>query len=112
MAKGEHLGEFEHLVLLAVAAVREAVHGRSIYEAILDATDRDVAITAVHVTLRRLEKKGYVRSRFVPSADSDGERPRKIYELAPQGLAVLRATRQTLDQLWKDAELQARAGKG
>jgi len=106
MGKGEYLGEFEHLVLLALAAAGDQAHGRSIYEVILAATSRDVAITAVHVTLRRLEKKGLVRSAFAETADPDDARPRKMYEIEPAGEKLLRETRSNLDRLWHAAALR------
>lgn len=106
MSRGDHLGEFEHLVLLGTAAVGDEAHGRAIYEAILATTSRDVSITAVHVTLRRLEKKGLVSSTFAPTGDTDDARPRKIYAATEQGEAALQATHSTLRRLWEAAELQ------
>ncbi len=109
MGKGDHLGELEHLVLLAIAAVGDEAHGRAIYEAILEATSRDLAITGVHVTLRRLEKKGLVTSAFHTDEQSSDARPRKIYRATPGAEALLWATRQGLDRLWRAAEQRGRS---
>ena len=104
MPKGSNLGEFEQLVLLGLASAGEEANGRSIYEEILRATGRDVSITAVHVTLRRLEKKGHISSRF-GDADGNGEPPRKPYRLSSGGATALRSSRAMFDQLWENAKL-------
>ena len=64
MGKGNYLGEFEQLVLLALATVGEDAPGREVYEEIARTTGRDVAVTAVYVTLNRLLKKGYVSAEI------------------------------------------------
>ena len=64
--KGDHIGEFEELVLLAVAGLDDA-YGVSI-KAVLDReTKRDVTIGAVYAALDRLEDKALVsRSPTTP----------------------------------------------
>ena len=104
MPKGSNLGEFEQLVLLGLASAGEEANGRSIYEEILRATGRDVSITAVHVTLRRLEKKGHISSRFGDSGEN-GEPPRKLYRLNSDGASALRSSRAMFEQLWESAKL-------
>lgn len=111
MAKGDNLGEFEQLVLLGLAAVGEEAQGRAIYEEILRATGRDVSITAVHVTLRRLEKKGHVSSRF-GDADGSDEPPRKLYRLKTDGAAALRTAREAIEALWEGAKLHPEFREG
>jgi DNA-binding PadR family transcriptional regulator len=61
MGNRDYLGEFEHVVLLALARLGDGAYGASIHEEILGTTGRDVSIPAVYVTLKRLEKKGLVR---------------------------------------------------
>ena len=56
------LGEFEQLVLLAIAQLRGEAYGVPIVEEIERRTGRSVARAAVYVTLRRLEEKGFVSS--------------------------------------------------
>ena len=54
MPKGEALGEFEHIVLLAVLRLREDAYGMRVRREIHERTGRDVAIGAVSATLERL----------------------------------------------------------
>jgi len=56
MAKGEYLGEFEHIVLLALLRLSDAPYGASIRAEIESITGRSSAIGAVHATLERLER--------------------------------------------------------
>jgi hypothetical protein len=57
------LGEFEQLVLLALVRLGPEAYGATIRREIEARTGRDLAISAVYVTLDRLEVKGLARSR-------------------------------------------------
>ena len=58
MAKGEFLGEFEQLVLLALLRLGEEAYGMAVRREIETRASRDVSIGAVYATLDRLEEKG------------------------------------------------------
>ena len=62
MGKGDHLGEFEHLVMLALLRLRDSAYGMRVRREIQSRTERSVAIGSVYAALDRLERKGYVRS--------------------------------------------------
>jgi len=106
VTKGDYLGEFELVVLLALARLDKAAYGMSIYDEILDTTGRDVSIQAVYVTLNRLEKKGYVTSQVGDATDDRGGRPRKYYSLGPIGVTALRISRAMYDSLWAGVRLK------
>jgi DNA-binding PadR family transcriptional regulator len=111
VTKGDYLGEFELVVLLALARLDEAAYGMSIYDEILDTTGRDVSIQAVYVTLSRLEKKGYVTSQVGDATDDRGGRPRKYYSLEPVGITALNNSRAMYDSLWAGVRLKAGTSK-
>lgn len=100
----EYLGEFEQVVLLALARLEKGGYGAAIHGEILETSGRDVSIPAVYVTLKRLEKKGLVRSavRSVPG----GGRAKKIYELEPAGHAALTRSRELFERLWSGANVR------
>ena len=99
MAKGDYLGEFEHLVLLAIVRAGGRAGGADIYAEIERASERAISLPAIHVTVARLEKKGYVRlGGTVPR--EQGGRPRQLFEVTAAGLAAMRATRRVLERLW------------
>ena len=113
MTKGNYLGEFELVVLLALARLEKPASGMPIYDEICNVTGRDVSVHSVYVTLGRVEKKGYVASRSgEPSgAARAGGRARKCYELLPAGVAALRQSREMYDSLWAGIRLNAGTGK-
>ena len=108
MTKGNYLGEFELIVLLALVRLDEPAYGMSIYDEILDATGRAVSIQAVYVTLSRLERKGYVESRVGESTVERGGRARKYYTARPAGLSALSLSRAMFDNLWAGVQLNPR----
>lgn len=101
MGKGENLGEFEEIVLLAVARLKGDGYGAAIHEEILEATDRDVSIAAVYVTLSRLDEKGYVSTGVELAGEDRGGRPRKTFALTDAGIAELRRSRLVQARLWE-----------
>ena len=58
------LREFELVVLLAVLAAGEDAYPVTIRDAIEERTRRNVSRASVFITLERLERKGFVRSRY------------------------------------------------
>ena len=79
------LGEFESLVLLALARLGPDAYGATIRREIESRTGRTLAISAVYVTLDRLEAKGFVRSRVGDPTPQRGGRRRKHYAMLPSG---------------------------
>ena len=100
MGRGDHLGEFEQIVMLAVARIEGAGYGAAIHEEILRATSRDVSIPAVYVTLARLERKGFVRAAAALPGPDRGGRPRKVFSLTDAGVQALRTARLEQARLW------------
>jgi len=79
------LGEFEQVVLLALIRLGPEAYGATIRREIEARTKRDLAISAVYVTLDRLQKKGLVRSRVGDPTPQRGGRRRKHFVLLPAG---------------------------
>lgn len=104
MGKGDYLGEFEQLVLLALATLGEEAPGRDVYEEITRTTGRDVAVTAVYVTLNRLHKKGYVAAEMGEATPERGGRAKKLFRLEPAGAEALKRAREQFDVLWRAAK--------
>ena len=102
------LGEFEQVVLLAVARLEGDGYGMTVRREIERRTGRDVSIGAVYATLDRLERKGFVTSRTGDPTPERGGRARRHFELTRSGVRALRDTRRMLVALWKDLELRPR----
>ncbi|HEY0741347.1 MAG TPA: helix-turn-helix transcriptional regulator [Chryseosolibacter sp.] len=97
----EFLGEFEELVLTMVAALQEDAYGAAITEEIESRLKRDVNLSAVHVTLYRLEDKGYLKSKLGGETKERGGRRKRIYTVTNSGMATLRAMKEARVELWK-----------
>jgi PadR family transcriptional regulator, regulatory protein PadR len=86
IAKAEvALGEFEQLVLLALVRLGPDAYGATIKREIEVRTGRELAISAVYITLDRLEVKGLVRSRIGEPTPQRGGRRRKHFVILPAG---------------------------
>ena len=84
-----HAGEFEMLLMLAVLRLGTDAYGVTIREELENETSRTLTLGTVYKTLGRLEDKGYLRSRTSEPIPSRGGRRKKLYELAPSGLAAI-----------------------
>ena len=100
MAK-EYLGEFEELILTMVAALQDDAYGAAITDEIEARLKREVNLSAVHVTLYRLEDKGYIKSALGGGTKERGGRRKRIYTVTSAGLAMLRAMKEARIDLWK-----------
>lgn len=90
---GDTLGGFEKLLLLAVLQLGEDAYGAAIFEELERRTDRDTSPGAVYVTLRRLERKGMLRSRPGASTPERGGRAKRLYSIEQAGIVALRDAR-------------------
>jgi DNA-binding PadR family transcriptional regulator len=99
MAK-ETLGEFEELILTLVAALREEAYGALIAMKIESELKREITLSAVHVTLYRLEDKGFVRSKTGGATSERGGRRKRIFTITPAGLAMLKTMKESRIYLW------------
>jgi DNA-binding PadR family transcriptional regulator len=102
--KGDRLGEFEELTLLAVKALESPVYGVPVQEFIEESTGRDVTMGAVYAALDRLEDKGFVRSELGESTAERGGKAKRLFEVTPAGMRTLREIRATRDRIWRVIE--------
>ncbi len=110
MPKGDYLGEFEQMVLLALIRLNDNAYGVTIRREIQSRTDRTVAIGAVYATLERLENKGYLTSQVSDPEPTPGGRSKKFFRLTASGSNALKHSREMrrrmADGLAVDSELE------
>jgi PadR family transcriptional regulator, regulatory protein PadR len=106
MPKGDSLGEFEQLVMLAVLRLREEAYGMTVRREIEERTGRECTIGAVYATLDRLEQKGLVRSRETAATLDRGGRPRRTYQVTAAGEKSLQETRKALASMMEGLKLR------
>ncbi len=98
------LGEFEHLTLLAILHLRERAYGAAIIGAMEERTGREISQAATYIAFKRLEEKGLILSGQTPGTPDRGGRPRRNYELTPDGLRRLRESGKALFAMWDGLE--------
>ncbi len=99
--KGKFIGELEELILLTAAALRDEAYGVAIVAEIKETTGREVNIGAIHTVLRRLEDKGFMKSRMGGATSERGGRRKRIYTLTHAGLAILDEIYEIRSSLYK-----------
>ncbi|NBP69914.1 MAG: PadR family transcriptional regulator [Cytophagia bacterium] len=97
----EYLGEFEELVLMMVGILQEDAYGNAVVELIKERVGREVNLSAVHVTLYRLEDKGLVKSEMGGATQLRGGRRKRIFKITNAGLAMLQSMKEMRIDLWK-----------
>jgi PadR family transcriptional regulator, regulatory protein PadR len=100
MPKGDYLGEFEQIVMLAVLRLERDAYGMEVRREIELRTGRDASIGAVYATLDRLETKGLVRSRDLEPRGNEG-RPRRLYKVTAAGGRALEKTQVAVARMWE-----------
>ncbi|MEL7003850.1 MAG: helix-turn-helix transcriptional regulator [Bacteroidota bacterium] len=96
-----YLGEFEELMLTMVGILKEDAYGNAIVKEVEAQLDRKLNLSAVHVTLYRLEDKGLLKSHMGGATQSRGGRRKRYFELTSAGLSVLQALQEQRLKLWK-----------
>ena len=100
------LGEFEHMVLLAVLRLGGEAYSVPIVLELEERTGREVAQAAVFIAMKRLEKKGLLTSRMDDHAVKETGRVRRYFQLTEVGREKLRETREALVSLWDGVATQ------
>ena len=96
----ESLGEFEQVVLLAIAHLGSDAYGTTIRREIEARTGREIAVGALYTALERLERKNFVSTVMSDPTPQRGGRARRHFEVGPAGAAALARSRELLARMW------------
>lgn len=102
--KGDRLGEFEELTLLAIRAIEPPVYAVPIQRFIATTTGRDVVMGAIYAALDRLEQKGLVRSTLGAPTPERGGKRKRLFTVTPDGIRLLRDLRRVRERIWRAIE--------
>jgi DNA-binding PadR family transcriptional regulator len=105
MGRGDYLGEFEQVVLLAVARLDDEAYGMRIRAEIEQRAGRRSSIGAVYATLERLVEKGYARETEVPGGKERSGLARRFYALTQAGRMALEDARDLQSRMWAGLKL-------
>lgn len=95
------LGEFEEIVLLAVAVLTPEAYSVVVAEELERQTGKTVTTGAVHASLQQLEDKGLVVSKMGEATPERGGRRKRLFTVTPAGSRVLHEVRNVRNNLWK-----------
>ncbi len=104
MNKRTYLGEFEHLVLLAILTLGDEAHGMAIREDLAARADREVTRSAAYITLERLVTKGYLEARMGEPTGKRGGRAKRLFTLTDGGREALQESGRALQRMWAGHE--------
>jgi PadR family transcriptional regulator, regulatory protein PadR len=105
MNKRDSLGEFEHIVVLALLRLGDQAYGVTVRQEIEARTKRDVSIGAIYATLDRLEAKGYVKSALGDPTPERGGRSKRFFRVTAQGTAAVNRTHRALCNMTEGLDL-------
>ena len=94
------LGEFEEIVMLTVAILYDNAYGVSIKKEIETRLNRNVSVGALQSALRRMEKKGYLKSKEGETDAKRGGKPRRYFTITAYGKDALEHARDVRTELW------------
>ena len=102
--KTHSLGEFEHIVMLALVRLGTQAYGMTIRREIEQRIKRNVSIGAIYTTLERLEKKGLITSRKGEPTSERGGRAKRYFRVNAPGLKALSRARESMQRMWDGLE--------
>jgi PadR family transcriptional regulator, regulatory protein PadR len=102
--KGDRLGEFEELLLLAVQAIEREPYVVPIQRYLERITARNVSLGAVYAGLDRLELKGLVRSALGDATRERGGKRKRVFSVTREGIRTAQEVRRVREAIWKVIE--------
>jgi PadR family transcriptional regulator, regulatory protein PadR len=101
MRKGEYLGNFDLLLLLALMRLGDDAYGVTIAQELEEQTGREVVVASVYATLDRLQQRGLVASSLGDSTPERGGRAKRYFRITGSGIREVRDARRSLMNLWR-----------
>lgn len=100
-----YLGEFEHIVLLALLRLEDRAYGVTVRQEIQVRIKREVSIGAVYATLDRLQSKGYVDSFLGEPTPERGGRSKRFFRVTAKGVNAVTHTQHVLQRMTEGLDL-------
>lgn len=105
---GDHLGRFEHFLLLALLRLGDDAYGMTIRRELAEHTGREVAVGAIYTALARLERRGLVQSWLGEPTEERGGKAKRHYRVLAAGKRALAKTDEALGRLSGDLRRKPR----
>ena len=98
--KKTKLGEFEELVLLAVASLQSEAYGVEIKRELEVRLKETLSVGSIQSALKRMEEKGFLTSQFGDATAKRGGKRKRIYSTTSYARRVLEEMREIRAGLW------------
>jgi DNA-binding PadR family transcriptional regulator len=95
-----YLGEFEELILLAVAVLDGQAYGVALLHELTEKSGRHVRLNQVHSALQRLEEKGMVKSAFGEPTSERGGKRKRLFTITALGQRTLQEIQDIRSSFW------------
>jgi PadR family transcriptional regulator PadR len=98
--KRTYLGEFEEIVLLAVAVMDGQAYGTALMHEIMQQSGRETRLNQIHSALQRLEEKGMVKSALGEPTSERGGKRKRLFTITAYGHRTLQEIREVRSGFW------------
>ena len=92
----------EELFMLTIFSMKDDAYLVNIREHLIKRAGKDWAFGSVYMTLEKLHKKGYVKTRIGDPSGTRGGKAIKYYELTDEGIKILMETKKLQDTMWQE----------
>ncbi len=93
------LGSLEETILVIVL-MKEERYGVEIAKVYEKHVKQSISLPAIHIVLKRLEKKGLVKSSFGEPTPERGGKRKKYYQGTPAGYRIAQEIQQRRSEMW------------
>ena len=101
MRRGDYLGNFDLMLLLAVLRLGDEAYGVTIAQELEQHTGREVVIASVYARLDSLQERGLVTSSLGDPTPERGGRAKRYFQITGAGIREIRDARRALTTMWK-----------
>lgn len=86
--------------MLTVGTLYPEAYGVSVKNEIKNQTGRNATLSTTHVTLSRLEEKGFLESHLGDATGERGGKRKRLFTITASGVRVLEDARNWREKLW------------
>ena len=97
----DRLTEAEQQALLAVWRLGDTAYGAVIRDELAQRTGRRLSISAIYVTLVRLEKRQFLSSTRSAPEPVQGGKSKRYFRVEQKGITALQQARTEFERLWE-----------
>ena len=94
------LTRHEEHVLLAILHLEDNAYLVTIKQYLEDHTSKELSFGTLYVSLKRLEKMGYVRHLVGAATSKRGGKAIKYYSVTKRGIRILEKNREVQESMW------------